>query len=199
MNPNAKKLAIAIGVFKERKCPCAKPHSEPCELKMGLPIIEIDGVKNITCNIQFYSKGKGLAFEATADFKYDGDEDENPRLYWKNKYNAEGITKDDILAFSCDLLDELPKLQMGLHGGFLIRDREYLSLRAAFEDVFASIECETVKVDKTGVCSVCYEKTDTKTPCGHPLCNRCWSKIEIGGADHNETPCPICRENIYYV
>jgi hypothetical protein len=196
---NAQKLAIAIGVFKERKCLCEKPHSEPCELKMALPIIEIDGVKNITCNIQFYNKGRSLAFEAVADFKCDGEEDEKPRLYWKNKYNFEGLTKDDILAFSCELLEDLPQLRLGLHGGFLIRDSEYLSLRAAFEDVFASIECETVKVDKTGVCSVCYEKTDTKTPCGHPLCNRCWSKLKIGGEYENETSCPICRENIYFV
>jgi hypothetical protein len=196
---NAQKLAIAIGLLKEKKCECGIAHSEECMPKMGMPIVEIDGVKNLNSNINFYMKKKGLAFEVEADFKYDGDDDENPRMFIKTKYNEKGINKDDILAFSCELLDELPQLRLGLNGRLLIRDTRYVSLRAAFEDVFAAIECETVKVDKTGVCCVCYEKTDTKTPCKHSLCNRCWSKIEICGEEHNECSCPMCRENIYYV
>jgi len=198
---NAQKLAIAIGLLKEKKCECGIAHTQECMLKMGMPIVEIDGVKNITCHIEFYQKKKGIGFEVKADFKYDAEDDEQPRprLYWKNKYNENGINKDDILAFSCELLEELPKLRLGLNGALLIRDIQYVSLRAAFEDVFTAIECDTVKVDKTGVCCVCYEKTDTKTRCKHPLCNRCWSKIEICGEDHNECACPLCRENIYYI
>lgn len=200
-NANAKKLAVAIGILKGRKCNCCKSDSSVCGTRMGMPISEIDGVKNIDCNIQFYQGNKGLGFEVTAEFKYDGEDDAqpNPRLYWKSKYNEKGINKDDILAFSIELLDELPRIKLGLCGVLLIRDIEYVSLRDAFEEVFTSIECKTIKVDKTGVCSVCYEKTDTMTPCKHPLCNRCWSQIEICGEEHNETPCPLCRENIYYV
>jgi hypothetical protein len=37
-------------------------------------------------------------------------------------------------------------------------------------------------------CSVCLEDTNKKTPCDHPLCILCWSKI-IG----EEIKCPICR------
>jgi hypothetical protein len=195
---NAQKLAITIGLLKDRKCECGITHKHQCMPKMGMPIVEIDGVKNINCHIEFYQNKNGIGFEVTADFKYDGEESENPRLYWKNKYNVDGINKDDILAFSCELLEELPELRLGLNGQLLIRDTEYVSMRAAFEDVFTAIECDTVKVDKTAVCCVCYEKTDTKTPCNHPLCNRCWSKIKIGGEDHNECSCPLCRENIYY-
>jgi hypothetical protein len=167
--------------------------------KMDMPIVEIDGVKNLSSNIQFCNKKKLLAFQIDADFKYDEDCSDNPTIYFKSKFNEKGINKDDILAFSCELLEELPQLRLGLHGGLLIRDTRYVSLRAAFEDVFAAIECDTVKVDKTGVCCVCYEKTDTKTACKHPLCNRCWSKIEICGEGGNVCMCPMCRENIYYV
>jgi len=203
MNSNAKKLAIAIGLLKERKCEC-KPNNminHVCHTgmpKMGVPIVEIDGVKNISSNIHFYQKKQGLCFEVEADFKYDSD-DENPKMYMKTKYNQDGINKEDILQFSCELLEELPQIRLGLHGNLLIRDAQYVSLRTAFEDVFAAIECETIKVDKTGDCCVCYEKTDTKTPCEHSLCNRCWSKIEICGEDNNECSCPMCRKNIYYL
>jgi hypothetical protein len=196
---NTQKLAIAIGLLKDQKCKCGIHNSEECMSLMAIPIIEIDGVKNLSSNIHFYSKKRGLAFQIAADFKYDGNDDENPRIYFKSKYNEEGINKDDILAFSCELLEELPKLRMGLNGDLFIPDTVSMSLRYTFEEVFTAIECDTVKVDKTGVCSVCYEKTDTKTPCKHPLCNRCWSKIDICGDDHNECACPMCRQNIFYV
>jgi len=187
---NAQKLAIAIGLLNE---------SEECMTKIYIPIVEIDGVKNITSNIHFDNQKKDLTFEIIAEFKFleSTDEPDNPILYFKSKYNEKGINKDDILAFSCELLEELPQLRLGRDGMLLIRETQYVSLRDAFEDVFAAIECDTVKVDKTGVCCVCYEKTDTKTPCNHPLCNRCWSNIEIK-EDRNECACPMCRENIYF-
>ena len=200
MNSNAQKLAIAIVLLKERKCECKsynpEKHSDECMPRMSVPIIEIDGVKNICSNIHFYHKKKGLSFEIEAEFKCG---DELSKLYAKRAYNEQGISKEDILQFSCELLEELPQLRLGLNGGLLIRDTQFVSLRAAFEDVFAAIECDTVKVDKTGVCCVCYEKTDTKTPCEHSLCNRCWSKIEICGDDGDECACPLCRKNIYYI
>ena len=39
-------------------------------------------------------------------------------------------------------------------------------------------------------CSVCLEKTITKTPCHHSLCIHCWSKIG------KIVKCPICRRRI---
>jgi hypothetical protein len=51
------------------------------------------------------------------------------------------------------------------------------------------LESDTVKVhDK---CCVCYERTLTKTTCGHQLCLPCYDKIKYT-VDH-ETPCPMCR------
>ena len=200
MNSNAQKLAIAIALLKDKKCDCGISHKLECMPRMSMPIVEIDGVKNISCYIKFYQEKKGLAFEVEADFKYDGENDENPTIYVKRKYNTNGINKDDILAFSCELLEELPQIRLGLNGQLLIRDTQFVSMRAAFEDVFATIECETIKVDKTGVCCVCYEKTDTKTPCAHALCNRCWSKVFDKDGDECACPmCPMCRENIYNI
>jgi hypothetical protein len=200
MNSNAQKLAIAIALLKDKKCACGISHKQECMPLISMPIVEIDGVKNISCYIKFYCEKKGLAFEVEADFKYDGENDESPTIYMKRKYNTNGINKDDILAFSCELLEELPQIRLGLNGQLLIRDTQIMSMRAAFEDVFATIECETIKVDKTGVCCVCYEKTDTKTPCGHTLCNRCWCKIEKDEKDEDAPmPCPLCRKNIFYI
>lgn len=53
--------------------------------------------------------------------------------------------------------------------------------------------------NKIDECSVCYSKTNCKTPCGHTLCYYCWDKInpvEDDDDDYNEKPCPICRKNI---
>lgn len=196
MNSNAQKLAIAIALLKDKKCACGISHKQECMPGMSMPIVEIDGVKNISCEIKFYNEKRGIAFEVKAEFKYVGDNEDHPTIYRKIKNNINKINKDDILAFSCELLEELPQIRLGLNGQLLIRDTQYVSMRAAFEDVFATIECETIKVDKTDVCCVCYEKTDSKTPCGHTLCNRCWSKIE---KDEDDCPCPMCRKDIFYI
>ena len=193
---NAQKLAITLRLLKEKLC---GDSDSDRGVKMRVPIVEIDGVKNIECYFEFYQKKKGLSFDVKADFKYDGEDDEKPIMYIKAKYNNDGLNKFDILAFSQELLHELPKLRLGISGGFGIPDNESESMRAAFEDIFTSIECETLKINKTLTCSVCYEKTHTKTPCDHALCNRCWSKIGRCGEDNNEIACPLCRENIYYV
>lgn len=194
---NAQKLAIAIGLIKEKKC-C---NEVSCNhgVNMGVPIVEIDGVKNIECSIELYHQSKSLKFVVKTGFKYD-DDDDNLIMYIKSKHNNDGINKDDILAFSEEILDELPKLRLRVSGNFCIPNNHFETIRAAFEDVFTSIECETIKVNKTDVCSVCYEKTNTKTPCEHPLCNRCWSKIMVCDKNgNNEASCPLCRENIYFV
>ena len=58
---NAQKLAIAIGLLNE---------SEECMTKIYIPIVEIDGVKNITSNIHFDNQKKDLTFEIIAEFKF---------------------------------------------------------------------------------------------------------------------------------
>ena len=40
-------------------------------------------------------------------------------------------------------------------------------------------------------CSVCMEKTVTKTTCNHYLCICCWNKL-----GHKKILCPICRKQI---
>ena len=55
-------------------------------------------------------------------------------------------------------------------------------------------------------CSVCYDKTITKTSCDHVLCIPCWSSIKRTaneldddrlGNDYNTKKCPICRQELY--
>ena len=51
-------------------------------------------------------------------------------------------------------------------------------------------------------CSVCYDKTRTKTSCGHVLCIPCWSSIkrtvsDDDGISCDTKKCPICRAELY--
>ena len=184
---NAQKLAVKIGLLKERKC------------NYKLPIIEIDGIKNIICKIEIWEKLEGLSFYVYCNFKC-CDGGDNEILFEKPLYrNDKKITNEDLLKFSEELLDKLPKLRLDIDGRLSQTDIEEQLMLAEFEDIFSSIECDTFKIDKNNTCCVCYEKTNTKTLCEHSLCNRCWSKIEINNdEDEKNIPCPLCRENIYY-
>lgn len=48
--------------------------------------------------------------------------------------------------------------------------------------------CDNIEL-LTEECSVCYEKTETKTKCGHSLCIRCETELFI----KRKASCPICR------
>jgi hypothetical protein len=198
---NAQKLAIAIGLMKTQKCKCSTKTPHACDPSMRIPIIEIDGVKNIDCRISYCFNKSVLKFEVTADFKYDGDEDENPILFRISKISDNGITAADTLAFSTAVLTAIPLLKLDFEGNLAPFDKCSVDIYKAIDDVFSSIACPTVVVDCMQECSVCYEKTRTKTKCNHSLCNRCWSKIEEVKDEDGDltTPCPICRENIHYI
>lgn len=57
-------------------------------------------------------------------------------------------------------------------------------------------------------CCVCFERTRSKTKCGHPLCYVCWDKIKLkdehgeeegsddDGDEEYRKPCPLCRQCI---
>lgn len=200
-NPNAQKLAVAIGLIKEHVCECCTKISKKCAPSKYVPITEIDGVKNIDCRISYYSEKRGLEFEVKAEFKYDCHNDVFPILFRMTKYNKDGITSEDILAFSSAVLMAIPLLKLGYGGDLMPENKCESAVHKTFDDVFSSIACPTVVVDCMKECSVCYEKTNTKTPCKHSLCNRCWSKIQpVQDEDCDDvTPCPICRKNIHYI
>lgn len=44
-------------------------------------------------------------------------------------------------------------------------------------------------------CSVCFEMTNVKTDCNHPLCVPCYEKIPEVDTEYGKwTRCPLCRE-----
>jgi len=55
------------------------------------------------------------------------------------------------------------------------------------------LESESVKLFEP--CCVCYERTESKTTCNHPICIPCYDKIKCTDMETNETKCPICRED----
>jgi hypothetical protein len=57
------------------------------------------------------------------------------------------------------------------------------------------IESDTVKL-KYDTCCVCYEKTVSRTNCGHILCIPCYDKIPED--TDSQTPCPMCREDCLF-
>jgi hypothetical protein len=104
-----------------------------------------------------------------------------------------------LLEFSTGLLEELPLLKLGFNGSLAVPDKREIAIRRNVDDVFGCIACANVVLDMIK-CPVCEDSTGTETPCGHPLCNRCWSKIKrVGHEDERETPCPLCRKDIFYV
>jgi hypothetical protein len=53
-------------------------------------------------------------------------------------------------------------------------------------------------------CCVCFITTTNKTKCNHSLCFKCWEEIkpqQVELEEYEETilPCPLCRQNIYYI
>ena len=168
------KLAVIIGLLEQQE-----------KWRICLPIVEIDGVK-VTCFIEYEykKKDKDIRFYVSVDC------DNIDDIRYHKRGN--GVTKDEILKFSQDLLEELPQLKLNIYGSFSIPNPISASIYSGLEDVFTSIECKTIKVKKIETCSVCYEKTITETPCKHLLCFRCWSQMK--SEDDDEVPCPICRK-----
>ena len=53
-------------------------------------------------------------------------------------------------------------------------------------------------------CCICFITTTNKTHCKHSLCFKCWEEIkphQVDQGEYEETilPCPLCRQNIYYI
>lgn len=61
-----------------------------------------------------------------------------------------------------------------------------LLLSSIFENPNVELNCEE--------CCVCNIATTNKTPCSHSLCFICWEQIKKD--EHDNIPCPLCREDI---
>jgi hypothetical protein len=198
---NAEKLAVVLGLMYQYKCTCGTKHSEPCNPCMKVPITEIDGVKKLKCQIELNLKHHIVSIQIDAGFKHYINSGDNPILYRRSKISKgdEKLTHAQLLEFSTKILTDIPLLKLQFGGSFEIHEPVNVAIHKGIDDIFGSIASSNVVVDCMKECCVCYEKTKTKTPCKHHLCNRCWSNIDIVSGDDEddeEMPCPICRENI---
>jgi len=150
-----------------------------------VPLFMVAGVRDIDARIAFYHDYKGLAFEIRVNFKSIGES--NPMIFRHHIFNRDGINDDDILKFSTEVYEVIPKLKLDVDGQLRVPNLIKISISEALHEVFSSIECESVKVPIVDNCPVCLEKTETKTDCKHPICYKCWPKLKA---------CPICRAQL---
>ena len=59
---------------------------------------------------------------------------------------------------------------------------------------------DNTKVKSYSECVVCYEMTETTTPCKHSLCYKCNENIKVVESTYQtfHRACPMCRENVLY-
>jgi len=84
-------------------------------------------------------------------------------------------------------------------GKFVIPGSQYTAITLLFCEAFG-VTNPTIK-SQLDTCSVCYDKTLTKTSCGHVLCIPCWSSIERTQSEDDicsNKKCPICRKDLYF-
>jgi hypothetical protein len=74
---------------------------------------------------------------------------------------------------------------------FISRDDEISMKKYRRECLCQKVFATKKSIRDKNKCSVCYEHTLTKTPCGHDLCLVCWAKLD-------KKKCPCCREDIQY-
>lgn len=125
-----------------------------------------------------------------------------------NKYEYYGIVKifspKITIGDSCENYSlfyhrvQLKKFSIEYIENFLLEFKNLLKT-LKFDKLYGKFESNMIiNTDKIGLdlfgleystcndCSVCFEKTYTKTACNHSLCIECWSKMK-------NDKCPICR------
>jgi hypothetical protein len=179
-----RKLAVTLGVLKGHTVKEDGLIGSENSAMRG-PFDMIAGVRNIATRFSFYSDFKGLDFEVSTNFrtKQDG---HDVIIFRHQIWNKEGINQDDILQFSTEVYEIIPKLKLDVDGRLRVPDLISISMSKALHEVFSSIECESVKVECFDKCFVCHDKTETKTNCKHHLCYICWPKLK-------PQTCGICR------
>jgi hypothetical protein len=165
------------------------------------PIREIDGVICYTW-LMPVKEDKGLIFKVDTAIVSHGHDIE---LYRSYKTSESKLTRTDVLEFCAELLTIIPLLKLSVNGTF--KPFETTDEDQKLDKIFEKLSLKTNNIKLCGAdCCVCYNKTRTKTDCNHPLCYRCWAKIEDKASDdYNEedsddeatcAKCPLCRERI---
>jgi hypothetical protein len=183
---NIRKLASALGELKglDRLHSYHLSGHENCAMKGSLSMIA--GISDIYTRFSFYRDYKGLDFEVSLNFR--SKQDGRSVIMFRHYIgNNEGINQDDILKFSTEVYEVIPKLKLDIDGQLRVPNMTKISINKSFHEVFSSMESADVKVHQIDKCPVCNDETETKTDCKHPLCYKCWSKMKS---------CPLCRAQL---
>lgn len=166
---------------------------------ISIPIKSIDGV---ICNCYIeccnYSAWCSVRFYAESDSILDTESDNMVRLFnmaegWPANSDIVIVVQPKVFSFCEKLLEILPKLKLSMFG--LLSQNED-SNKLVLSKIFGAFDNVKLK-HCVEDCCVCYNKTTTKTKCGHSLCYRCWFSIpNINEEQELEAFCPLCREDI---
>jgi len=167
------------------------------ERQITLPIETIDGVY-CDCDIELCNKDNA-AIVFKVQLPWLDSDSEYIDLYHYSKYTKGGLTDSEIETFCQELLyDKIPLLKLSFEGTLRPITNKRDIAREKVDSIFRNLNCDNIKKSCSDDCSVCYNKTKTKTECNHPLCRRCWSKmyndIECPDDDYC-VKCPICRQD----
>ena len=137
--------------------------------------------KNLRCGFDFDSK----IYYNENIIKYDATEESEKKFYI--------IKRDDISLCIDKLIIKLQKIKFNNFTGKFTEHK----INEKIYDVFKLCN---VTIEEGEECSVCFEKTLTKTNCKHSVCYRCIEKLPITYHDDDcpNISCPICRHNVIY-
>jgi len=178
-------------------------------LHFSLDLDTIDGIKVNSYlvfqkkykSIKFYIDSKNISNYASID------ESEtisyfsiNIKINFKSKTAAYSI--NEIVEMINKLRILIPKLKFNSTIGQFTSNPINFQESIILEKLFSFDNTRSLYQD----CSVCFEKTKTKTKCHHPLCYKCWDSLTIVPSDNEdmmditylfgEQKCPICRLSI---
>jgi hypothetical protein len=123
----------------------------------------------------------------------------------KNYFIERLFTKNNKLITIFDIIEILLKVKYLFYNLKYCYINNTLELHSSINlDLFTSL-FDNPNIEMLGEkCCVCFITTTNKTKCNHSLCFKCWEQvqpkiIDDEGIDENILPCPMCRQDIYYI
>jgi len=144
------------------------------------------------CDGKVYYSKDIMDYQATKEYDDELQKKENLPLHQiKNRMKI--IKRDDVELCIDKLIVILNNLKFNTFSGEF---NEY-EINEQMYNIFKS---PNLTIEEGEECSVCYEKTLTKTFCNHSVCYKCMENIKLDFDDEGckEKPCPMCRKDIIY-
>ena len=139
----------------------------------------------------YYSKDI-MDYKATNEYDDELEKKENKPLHLiKNRMRI--IKRDDIELCIDKLIVILNNLKFNTFSGEFSENK----INEKMYNIFKS---PNLTIEEGEECSVCYEKTLTKTCCNHSVCYKCMENIKLEYDDEGCKVkfCPMCRKDIIY-